>query len=316
MFQQAFSPMKTRSQVALGFFALITSIALYACTDAAQPDRPNLSEPSTLSEPQPLFDGIVLPVGTELRDGVYDNGKPFIRFQLPEGYKLVGKIGDGDVGYEARLETGGDITCECTSGDGECLPFHAEGSGEEAVGCIHRGCTTCLGTVSGNLQSDEGTRGPIFSDAVVLSMNENVGLVNGIDELNSLACFKPWVLEVEPIREEVNQFISEMRGSDAHEVASAANRDELPDEYRMLPVNVFGTLVITPVSKELSSFEMLLGGETFQPAKEAIEGGRGSCSCSDEDGNGECKHVKESIPILGSVEYCDPSGCDACTLTY
>ena len=163
-------------------------LTLAGCSEIQAPQQEEAGAPVTLTADHRLPDGTTLPTGTVLSDATDESGRPFLRFQLPEGYKLV-SMNRADPGGEVQLHDQGGLTCTCDAGNG-CSPFRAEGPGGTVTGCaMSATCTQCTGKVEPALAGPAGGLALGGEQEVdILDMKAGVSFITDPEELAALSC--------------------------------------------------------------------------------------------------------------------------------
>lgn len=289
----------------------IAALALYACEDALT-DAESTPQLSVAGEQTAPSGGFLFPEGTDVGIHEDESGKRFIRFELPESHRLIGRVDPSfpGLGGQVMRTPGGDITCTCTGGSGDCEPFCAGSGDERTCGCrIDPDCSQCLIEQSRMMQTDQGLVRVPFEEAVIANLGVGIRFVVNEADLASLSCPTSALFEDPEILAELQEYVGYHQRHNVEEARAARTREELPDNYVMAPVNVYGNLVWVPVEKGTSlavSLGRVVRGEAKTP------GGGGTCSCS--SGGGSCQHFRESIPLIGWAEWCESRGCSSCTL--
>lgn len=298
---------------ALHLALLLTLSGLLSACSTVVEDK---AEPSILTEAYLTPGGTLLPKGTVLTDAVDATGRPFIRFRLPEGYKLV-SAAPSTGGEAVLLADEGGITCTCTRGQG-CSPFKAVGPQGTVVGCtMKETCTEC--TQKTNALVQKGGKETIADgEADILHLAAGVSFVLGPDELDSLSCPKDVVFAWEGFRRALTTFLDAFQLNNVEALRAATRREELPSNYTMLFVSVYGKVLRVPIERGLTISEQVSAaffasaGRTVQP-EEAEDGG--ACRCL--SGPSGCLYERKKIPFTDYyAEWCEAGACASCRLEY
>ena len=301
-----------RKMFTAGFLIMTCAVAYVGCDDQQEPISVDTADGNAASPK-----GLKMPAGTQFEE-VVEDGETVLRFKLPVGYTLLaGTEGGGTV----NLEEGG-IKCTCTGGRGGCSPFKGTGSGGTVVGCIVDAtrCTECLATIT----RPAGTPGEgrlAVSDAVILDRRSEIAPVMTRAQAQGRSCAIGTLLDDPEIVRDLAAAVAPFMGSDPALVRAESERE---DAYRV-PFDVYGHIIWVPVSidaqggaAEASSrgselvWDRYLGDDEPGGTTDLEEGGGGRCRC--ESGGGGCTHHRRSVPMLGSVEWCQADQCDTCTL--
>lgn len=267
------------------------------------PDTRN--ESITLAAPLALEDGLVLPEGTVVSKDAAD---PYaLNYRLPEGHKVVTKSPGGRYNYEFS----GKITCSCTAGTG-CSPYVAKIGGSTASGCVmSKTCTQCK-------QSTSSTS-PGMPLAII---NFDLGVEYVTNPQAKAATVSPTAgfLDIPAVQEALQQFAKGCQRTNLEEVYKAKHYSQLPENYVIAAVSVFGRLVFVPVDASISTFvasrftnDYVFGTGSAAAGRTAYDfSSKASCKC--DSGTTGCKLGTKSVPLVGSVTYCDAQTCRTCTL--
>ncbi|MBV9774657.1 MAG: hypothetical protein JO040_11940, partial [Gemmatimonadetes bacterium] len=160
--------------------ALVLTLGLCSCHTIDGPEATTGPRNiSTLERAYRLANGTLLPAGTVLSETVDATGRPFIHFQLPDGYKLVSASLAAEDGEEPALDDAGGITCTCQKGTG-CNPFRASGPAGTVIGCSMKDtCTQCLQQVTALSRSPKGVTLRMDREADILHVAAGISYVLG-----------------------------------------------------------------------------------------------------------------------------------------
>lgn len=297
----------------------MVTLSLYACDDALT-ESGVVTQSALSGEQVSESGGFLFPEGTTAWIVEDEGEKSFIRYVLPETHRLLAKVADNVPGLAGQVlrTPGGDITCTCTAGTGSCDPFCASGGGREICGCIMDGCTTCVGEQSRMMDTDRGMTRVPFQETAIVDLNAGISVAMA-DDLELLRCPSSVLFEDEEILASLQAYVGRYQRTNVEE-ARRARPDALPDNYSMVPLNVYGNLVWVPFEKNLSTsafFSALTMSAAAAREGSAWDwrtpgGGGGSCSCS--SGGGGCEYGSGCLPLIGCAEWCTSDGCNGCTL--
>lgn len=290
----------------------VSTLVLYAC-EGSLIDADPVPELSIAGEQTASSGGFLFPAGTSVSLQTDEVGTKRIHFELPEDYYMIGRVDASfpELGGEVLKAESGDITCRCTEGSGDCMPFRAGGGGQEVWGCIFGdGCNECLGTRSRlMLVGDDWVRVPFEETALVDLSAPRIKTVVTKEEAAGLRCASSVLFEDPEVRDHLIQFMGKYQSRNVAQLRAAGSRAELPESYQMVPFDVYGNLVWLPVLRG-SSVSAFMSELVREAAR--TPGGGGSCNCS--EGGGSCIHESQSVPFIGYAEWCESDGCSACTL--
>ena len=283
----------------------------------------------TLREPLPLAEGITLPIGTVLSKAE-DDPYSFV-YQLPKGYKLTGRtVGTNNKPGTPVSTTYGSVTCSCTSGTG-CSPYVASLGGQTTVGCnLGSRCTECTKKVSALVApagSGDGMVFPALGDKTEIKteiveadlVNFNLGISFVTNPEMKAATTSPTeaFLELPEVQAALQQFMTGHQQSNLPQVYRAKTFAELPDNYVIAAMSLYGKLILAPIDRDLND---MLGNKFFNDyvfeKSEAKNGRVAGYTCSCDSGGSGCTYGTKSIVLVGSVNYCNATVCRVCTLRW
>ncbi len=262
-----------------------------------------------------LEDGTQLPAGTVISK---DPNNPYsFNFELPEGYKVMGR--DPASGRTA-IGFAGALTCSCTSGTG-CSPYVATIGGKKYSGCVMgSNCTSCQQKTSGTLSDPGGRKAVMLENAEIVNFNENITFLTSREELANTSSPSSQFIESPEIQKELQAFIAGYQKHDLAAVHKARDYNELPENYVLIAFNVYGRVLFAPVDETITlSANPILNDFVIDPSS-SDEAGRTSIgfatkySCKCSSGTSGCTLKTKSVPLVGSVVYCDAGLCKTCTL--
>ena len=274
------------------------------------PDTPE--KQITLTQELTLENGVTLPIGSVI--GKIDNDPYSLRYKLPKGYIVTGVA---DASGREIAATLGSITCTCTEGGGGCSPFVGTSLGQTVTGCaLGRKCKQCKGSSGArkgviNVSPD----GPSIeaSGMDIINLKDGIHFVTTKSELDSLKCPSSFFIATDEIQKEVYNFISGFQKDKIEEVRRAEDSADLPKEYTLIHVSVYGRVFLMPVQKSLTlSASPFLNELIVQGPSSNARMAAASCKCL--SGSKGCALTKRSA-FIGNVVYCDAGGCTSCKLT-
>ncbi len=262
----------------LGLFLVFSAVLFLAgCSNVLKEEKAELIEKAELNATTENSDfvsvGIAFPEGTDL---VVDGNE--IKFQIPEGFLVVGVDDKGDY-YETRGPVGGSITCTCHEGSG-CDPIK---NGDD-VGClIKAGCTSCS-------RSDinlSGIAQPL-KNIVILNEDEREIFISTFDQIAERAIIPGEFLEYKAIKDVLSELISNMPS-------------DVSDERMITFINLYGYIFPIEVSANDDNVSLRLTG---------LPGGGGeiTCTCNVP---GDCPKEKH----WSGVVWCNSDNCTSCTMS-
>jgi hypothetical protein len=315
------------------FIAAILGVcSMVACTPIAEVEMKSApSASTTLPHDYRLSNGVVLPAGTVLSDAADASGRPYIHFRLPEGHKLVSAAAATENGGGGVLEEEGGITCTCTEGTGGCSPFRAQGPGGSAIGCsMDSRCTKCEQAVTSLDRTGAGVRLRTDRAADILHVAAGISFVTDPEELEALSCPGRAAFAWEGFGRGISEFLDGVQLDGRAAVRAATSREQLPDNYTMMFINVYGKVLRVPVQRGMSLseqvanvfFSLARAGAGQQGAASMDEGsggvveedGKTTCKCL--SGSAGCSYQRKSAPVIGYAEWCDAKGCDSCQMSW
>lgn len=202
---------------------------------------------------------------------------------LPQGFPFVGFDSSGTV-----VQLSGTIKVSCTcQGTGSCNPFIGSGPSGDTQGCAGT-CSICEMKVSksGLVITDNG--GYINTNASTRFISSSETLPEGFEAM----------LELSEVSTDLDNFLDSAVGTDrGTPQISIVNGEVIPPTgYLLKAVALYGRKVTIAVP------ESAIGGGGDDKA---------SCSCS----QGTCTLKKTTIPLVGSVTWCEGNCTGTCTLT-
>jgi hypothetical protein len=275
-------------------------------------DLQNNSNKVILKTPFYFDDGSSLPIGTILKPALSKTGIRYTAFILPKNYRLIGTTSSTLQNTNVMLEDGG-ITCTCSKGSG-CSPFTASGPNGTIEGCaIGSGCTECKATKSAIIAGDIVD----FKSSDIIDLGIGISLVIDKAELKSLKSPISTLFEIPYIQEKLQEYGSEYQNNQLDKVRNAKQISDLPSGYAMMPVNVYGRMVLLPLEyakiKSSGTITIALMDKAVSDfIEEIMEDGKASCKCN--SGSSGCSLKSKSIPFIGSATWCDAGSCTSCTL--
>lgn len=270
------------------FMALVGTIIFQSCSKNNLIDDP-IAETYVLTEPSTFEDFFVFPIGTELT--IIGNR---LNFKLPSGYQLITSLYDntkaGNVTPQIVIMTKGSVTCNCTSGTGDCSPFATK---KDGIGCLMgSNCSECTKTVSsGSVQLE-------ILEATMVNLNIQPKFIIEGEEMKTIPSPSYLMFESEEVIKKL-EFFLEGYNEDMNRLQSISF-ENIPDDYTYIPVRFLGKLILAPVMKSMclsASLKVTKGGDKY------------SCSCSEGSG---CVYGERRL--LG-IYYCDAGLCTSCTMT-
>jgi hypothetical protein len=209
------------------------------------------------------------------------------------GWIFIGKASNGeDITIETAVTK---ISCTCNNKSGKCMPFSASGGGGSTSGCAGD-CTNC--TKSASIAKQVGDDIHVISGGLI-NPNSVTRLLNPNEE-NTLPGVFVDLVNSSMFQEEYNRFVSKYMDLNTSISLNTLPDGtlETPDGYSFYYLSIFGrgTVIVLPNNDEITA----MGG-----------GSKASCSCT----NGSCSAKSKSIPLVGSVSYCEGNCSGTCTLT-
>lgn len=281
----------------------------------------------TLREPLPLAEGITLPIGTVLSKAEDD---PYsLVYQLPKGYKLVGRMTGVNNKLGAPVSTAyGSVTCSCTAGSG-CDPYVAEIGKNTTIGCnLGARCSQCTKKVTALLAPPTTTGGtgaalPSLKDKVemaeagIINFNLGISFVTNPEMMAATTSPTDAFLELPEVQVALQKFMTGHQQSNLQQVYEAKTFAELPDSYVIVAMSLYGKLIFAPIERDLNNLlaTKLLNDYVFEKS-EAKNGRVAGYSCSCGSGTSGCILGSKSVVLVGSVTYCSASVCSVCTLKW
>jgi hypothetical protein len=283
----------------------------------------------TLREPLTLPKGITLPAGTLLRKSEDD---PYsLAYQLPQGYKLVGRAtgssGKPVVPPGTPLSTAyGSVTCSCTSGTG-CSPYVASLGGQTTIGCnLGASCSQCTKKVTALVAPPAAGGAPSIpsatgkqeiGEASIINFNLGISFVTNPEMKAATTSPTDAFLDLPDVQAALQQFMTGHQRSNLQQVYQAKTYAELPDNYVVAGISLFGKLIFVPIDRDLND---LLGSKLLNEyvleKSEAKNGRLAGYSCACGSGTSGCTLGSKSIVLVGSVTYCNATVCSVCTLKW
>lgn len=256
---------------------------------------------SVILEKESYFGGLILPVGTKI-EKIRDN--PYaLNYTLPEGYITIGKNARTQ---QSTYTTAGKITCTCTKGSG-CSPYVATIFGTVYTGCaMSRTCSSC-DQKNARIGQDE----PEILDGEVIDMNKGISFITEDSDIKNVTSANSIFLDVKFIEDSLVKFASAFQLNNRKELYESKGVEDMPKNYEMVRVSVFGKALLIPIDIELSP----LLGNPVTNAGMISRARLSATTCKCESGSIGCVKGTRSIPLLGSVIYCDSGKCTKCTLT-
>lgn len=309
--------------------AIFAACALYACTPIAEVEVKSAPEAgTTLPRDYRMPNGVLLPAGTHLSDATDVDGRPYIHFRLPEGYRLASAAAASESGG-GGLEEDGGITCTCVEGTGGCSPFRAQGPGGTVIGCTtNSGCSKCEQSVTPLDRGVAGVRLRNDRPAEILHVAAGVSFVLGPEELDALSCPGQAAFAWEGFGRGIAEFLAGVQ-PDRAAVRAATTREQLPDDYTMMFVNAYGKVLRVPVQRGTTVSEQVArvffslpraGAQPGSAAMDEVGGGveeepeRSTCKCL--SGTSGCKYQRKSVPMVGYAEWCEAGACTSCQMNW
>jgi hypothetical protein len=280
----------------------------------------------TLDEPLNLAEGITLPKGTVLSQAEDD---PYsLMYQLPKGYKLVGRTSGANNKLGTPVATTfGSVTCSCTSGSG-CSPYVASLGGKPTIGCnLGASCSQCTKKVTALLAPLPNSGGGIalpsiknkseIEEADIINFNVGISFVTNPEMKAATTSPMDAFLELPEVQAALQQFMTGYQKSNLHQVYGAKTFAELPDNYVIAAMSLYGKLIFVPIDRDLNDLfaTKLLNDYVFEKS-EAKNGRVAGYSCSCGSGTSGCTLGSKSIVLVGSVTYCNATVCRVCTLSW
>lgn len=279
----------------------------------------------TLREPLSLVEGITLPVGTILSKAE-DDPYSFV-YQLPEGYKLIGRT----VGANSKLGTPvstayGSVTCSCTSGTG-CSPYVASLGSQTMVGCnLGSRCTECTKKVTALIAPVIHVGGPALpsikgkmeiEEADIINFNLGISFVTNPEMKAATTSPTSVFFELPQVQANLQKFMTGHQESNLQQVYKAKTMSELPDNYVLAAMSIYGKLILAPIDRDLHTFlgNKLTNEYVFDKSDEK-SGRVAGYTCSCDSGGSGCIYGSKSVVLVGSVKYCDATVCRVCTLSW
>lgn len=204
----------------------------------------------------------------------------------PQGWIYVGTTTDGNALTVAGGQT--TICCDCNT-TGSCNPFTGSGPGGSTSGCAGT-CTNCTMTQSVAAGGIDFLSGGYLNLAAEPAIIQQGDLRPGP--------FKE-MYNVPEVQQKIQQFINSIyHGQPVPELTEGPNFVYAPEGYTLVFVDIAGRAVILPVPDSAVTAA-------------AAAGGKASCSCS----NGSCTLESTTIPLVGSVKYCEGNCSGTCCLS-
>ncbi|MGC4130348.1 MAG: hypothetical protein QM564_12520 [Bergeyella sp.] len=262
-----------------------------------------------------INDQLVVPKGSTLK---IDKTANSVDFKLPKGYVLIGETTDGQL---SRLYEGGTLTCTCTSpSNGGCSPFVAQGPNGEITGCAMSNCTSCTGTVKGNVLSEGGGEGDGETEILylnkinVVKADDAINFVVDIKEFESLKNPTSEIMNSEFATKTISEFLKGFQSQNKEQLARTTDINRLKEiGYILVPVNFYGYRIYLPVDKSLKL--NVANPMVNDVIAKYLDDGGGSYSCKCNTNEGGCVLKTKSIPLLGSATWCEAGKCGSCTMT-
>ena len=262
-------------------FLVLVSFVFNACSK----HHPDI-EPRKSQKQKTVF---LFPQGTEFE--ISENSDE-MSFSLPFGYQYIELTDD-----ESYIYNGGSIRCDCSSGDGACVPF----AGGGYIGCVTEGCSTCIGTTSGGSESAREISLE-FIKLLLLTYSDSVLFaLSGLSHLKGIGSAEEWFalpFISESFYEEVEDEIIEALESVWEK---PINEIRLSENSVYVPISIYDQKLLLAMPIDNVDAGLMY---TLRAAMNFNSSG----SCSGCEGSCHYKSVK-----LGAFVFCD--GCDSgCTL--
>jgi hypothetical protein len=248
-----------------------------------------------------LEDKTILPKGTRF-EKVPGDPSTFL-YTLPEGYTLIGKSG---ARQQTMAATAGKVTCTCTSGSG-CSPYIADFK-QNTTGCLMgNGCDQCTKKTSARIGVSEAE----ITESEIIDLNKGISFATEDAEIAKLPCSTALFLSSEIVQTKLREFIQAYQLKNTEELYKAKSIEEMPSNYEMVVVNVFGRSLLVPVDATVSPLltNRLTNGGVVSRARLAA-----GVTCKCESGTSGCTKGAYSIPFVGSVVYCEAGRCQSCSI--
>ncbi|MBD2702577.1 hypothetical protein IC229_18155 [Spirosoma sp. BT702] len=274
------------------------------------PDTPN--QEITLTQELTLDNGLILPIGTVISR--IENDPSSLRYRLPESYLVTGVSAGG----RQLASSAGTITCSCTQGNG-CTPFVAMSGKNLVEGCaLGKYCSSCKTTRSarqGIIIEGKDETWVEASGLDIINIKEGIHFVIDRKELDSLKCPFSFIIGAGEIQKEVFDFMDGFQKDKLEQVRSAKTIADIPVEYSLIHVSVYGRVFLMPVQRSLAENstnpllnELILTGPNANPRMATA-----SCRCT--SGSKGCKLVERNA-LIGKAIYCEAGECVTCQLKY
>lgn len=200
----------------------------------------------------------------------------------PAGYIYVGTDDNGE-----NQKVGGGITvsCSCSKGSGNCLPFVYK----DTPGCYADGCSECSMVVGASVGGVDIS----FASGGFINLTEGVNFVDKGVQIP--AVFKE-MRELPEVDKAFEDFVNKIyKGEPIPVLIKGDDFIAAPEGYIMAVINIFGRATVIPVP--ITEFP-----------EAAIGGGKASCSCT----QGDCK-AESAWPA--PIDYCEGDCSGTCTLS-
>lgn len=294
-------------------FLYITSL-FHSCNVKEVNPKSEISKDSEKSEGEvvlktPFYfeDGVALPEGTILKPAIDQEGKPYIKFVLPEGYKLIGVTANSRT---PAVFADGSITCECSKGTG-CSPFSASGPGGTVEGCaLGSGCTECKASRSAFLR---GTK-VLLKESDIINTKAGISLVINAKDLTEMKTPIASMFDLSFAQKDLLNFAETHQFNQIEKARNAKIVSDLPVGYKMMPVNMYDRIVLLPLEYDRIKLDGSISMFFMDKAvSEFIEMEDSGASCKCTSGSFGCALKTKSV-IIGSATWCEAGSCTSCTL--
>lgn len=279
----------------------------------------------TLRAPLNFTEGVTLPEGTILSKAEDD---PYsLVYQLPKGYKLVGRTVGVTNQLGAPVSTAfGSVTCSCTSGTG-CSLYVASLGGKTLIGCnLGSRCSQCTKTVTALIAPAVNAGGASFpstkgkmaiEEADIINFNLGISFVTNPQMKAATTSPTSAFMELPEVQAALQAFMKGHQESSLQQVYKAKTMSELPDNYVLAAMSLYGKLILAPIDSDLNDMlgNKLLNDYVFEKSDEK-SGRVAAYTCSCDSGGSGCTYGSKSVVLVGSVKYCNATVCRVCTLSW
>jgi hypothetical protein len=210
-----------------------------------------------------------------------------------DGWSYIGTNLNGQI-IDITAANTKTVSCTCKNSSGNCNPFSGQGPGGSTAGCAGS-CKSCDMKQSGYVDNSEIE----FLSGGYYNSNSLTRII--LDGEKVPAIF-PELIESQIFVTKYNEFISEIYGQNPIPNSIINSNGELtaPEGYSIIGIMILGRGLLT-----------ILPNEYVNSQLGYICTAKASCACT----AGGCSLKSNSIPLIGSVTYCEGNCTGTCTLT-